>query len=184
MKHFRLRDLNLFFAKKSFLVKCLTITFIFSFIFLIWFFFVFDNFSNKLEQMDQEIVILKNNKILLLQLIKQKSENSEIVFDLKNQIEKLYPNDLNLNQILNIATTSGLELINYGTQNNNKLEKIDDNLIPLSFKGTFHQILDFLTKIFENKKLFKFEKINIMKLQDNILKFECIFNCVNKNEFI
>ncbi|MDR3647256.1 MAG: hypothetical protein P4L22_06970 [Candidatus Babeliales bacterium] len=177
----RLKDAQNYFAQKSFLIRC-SIFFIFlSFIFAIWFFFIFDKFSNKLNQINQEIIILKKNKVLLNKLIKQKSENIIILLDLKKQIENLYPNDLDLNQILRIAHDSGLELINYGLpvepKDKNTIEKVDNNLVPLSFKGNFHQILEFITKNLENKKLFKFEKINIIKLEDNVLKFDCVFNC-------
>lgn len=190
MKHLKLRDFELFFYQRSFLIRCSIILLLISSIFFIWFLFVFDNFSNKLDQIDQEIIILKNNKILLDKLIKQKAENIEIVFNLKKQIENLYPNDLELNQIINIANSAGLELINYGlsgqsgTENKIAIEKIDNSLVPLSFKGNFHQILEFLIKNLENKKLFKFEKINIIKFEDSILKFDCIFNCINNYENI
>jgi hypothetical protein len=179
VKHFRLKEIELFFFRQSLLIRSAIILLLLSSIFFIWFLFIFNNFSNKLDQMDQEIIILKNNKILLTKLIKQKSENIEILFNLKKQIETLYPSDLELNQIINIANNAGLELINYGAENKNTIEKIDNNLVPLSFKGNFHQILEFLKKNLENKKLFKFEKINIIKFEDNVLKFDCIFNCID-----
>ena len=184
MKHLKLKDLWLSFYQRSFLIRCSIILLLISSIIFIWFFFVFDNFSNKLDQVDQEIIILKNNKILLNKLIKQKAENIEIISNLKKQIKNLYPNNLELNQIINIANNVGLELINYGIENKNTMEKIDNSLVPLSFKGNFHQILEFLTKNLENKKLIKFEKINITKFQDNILKFDCIFNRYNNYEKI
>lgn len=184
MKHLRLKNLQLIFFKRSFLIRCLFIFLFFCFVFLIWFFFVFDKFSNKLEHINQEIVILKNNKKLLTKLIKEKFKNIETAYNLKNKIESLYPHDFELNKILSIANITGLELINYSTENNNTIEKINNNLIPLSFKGNFNEILEFLTKILENKKILKIEKMHIIKFQDKLLKLDCIFNIINNYENI
>lgn len=184
VKHFKLKDFFYDFLNKSLLIKCFTLIFIISLIFFAWFFFVFDKLSNKIDQINNEIVILKQNKILLDKLIKQKSQNIQIVSKLKEQIKNKFTNDLDLNKILFAANAAGLELLNYGLRADDKKFESLCNQIPLSFKGTFQQILQFLTKIFDNKKLFKFEKININKLEGNQLKFDCIIDCIDNNEFI